>query len=55
MNCIKYILNITSIFGTIRYRRHHGGGGALEQRNWIILGVQFCFRRFPIDGFSGKW
>jgi len=21
----------------------------------IILGVQLCFRRFPIDGFSGKW
>jgi len=20
-----------------------------------LLGVQFCFRRFPIDGFSGKW
>ncbi|KYM85823.1 hypothetical protein ALC53_04408, partial [Atta colombica] len=20
-----------------------------------ILGVQLCFRRFPIDGFSGKW
>jgi len=21
----------------------------------VILGVQLCFRRFPIDGFSGKW
>jgi len=21
---------------------------------WEILGVQLCFRRFPIDGFSGK-
>jgi len=21
----------------------------------FILGVQLCFRRFPIDGFSGKW
>jgi len=20
-----------------------------------LLGVQLCFRRFPIDGFSGKW
>ena len=20
-----------------------------------ILGVQLCFRRFPIDGFSDKW
>jgi len=20
-----------------------------------ILGVQLCFRRFPIDGFSGNW
>jgi len=20
-----------------------------------VLGVQLCFRRFPIDGFSGKW
>jgi len=20
-----------------------------------ILDVQLCFRRFPIDGFSGKW
>jgi len=20
-----------------------------------ILGVQLCFRRFPINGFSGKW
>jgi len=20
-----------------------------------ILGVQLCFRRFSIDGFSGKW
>jgi len=19
-----------------------------------LLGVQFCFRRFPIDGFSGR-
>ena len=23
--------------------------------SFIILGVQLCFRRFPIDGFSGKW
>ena len=22
---------------------------------YILLGVQFCFRCFPIDGFSGKW
>jgi len=22
---------------------------------FVILGVQLCFRRFPIDGFSGKW
>ena len=22
---------------------------------YILLGVQLCFRRFPIDGFSGKW
>jgi len=22
---------------------------------WNILGVQLCFRRFPIDDFSGKW
>ena len=21
----------------------------------ILLGVQLCFRRFPIDGFSDKW
>jgi len=21
----------------------------------LILGVQLCFRRFLIDGFSGKW
>jgi len=21
----------------------------------LILGVQLRFRRFPIDGFSGKW
>ena len=21
----------------------------------VILGVQLYFRRFPIDGFSGKW
>jgi len=21
----------------------------------FILGVQLCFRRFHIDGFSGKW
>jgi len=20
-----------------------------------LLGVQLCFRRFPINGFSGKW
>jgi len=20
-----------------------------------VLGVQFCFRCFPINGFSGKW
>ena len=28
-----------------------------EKREWLanILGVQLCFRRFPIDGFSGKW
>jgi len=22
---------------------------------YILLGVQLCFRRFPIDGFSDKW
>jgi len=27
----------------------------IEAFNWEILGVQVCFRRFPIDGFSGKW
>jgi len=21
----------------------------------LLLGVQLCFRRFPIDGFSSKW
>jgi len=21
----------------------------------LILGIQLCFRRIPIDGFSGKW
>jgi len=22
---------------------------------YLLLGVQLSFRRFPIDGFSGKW
>jgi len=21
----------------------------------VLLSIQLCFRRFPIDGFSGKW
>ena len=28
---------------------------ARESDNSNLLGVQLCFRRFPIDGFSGKW
>jgi len=24
-------------------------------KNIELLDVQLCFRRFPIDGFSGKW
>jgi len=23
--------------------------------NRLYIDVQLCFRRFPIDGFSGKW
>ena len=30
-------------------------GGNSEDGMYFILGVQLYFRRFPIDGFSGKW
>jgi len=31
--------------------KNKSGEGKIEK----ILGVQLCFRRFPVDGFSGKW
>jgi len=40
----------TNKYNTIKQAKN--GQGWMFQ---IILGVQLCFRRFPIDGFSGKW
>ena len=41
------------IFG-LSYRDLHSISEQLKVR-LFLLDVQFCFRRFPIDGFSGKW
>jgi len=40
-----------------RLRTQPGAGriGIVSFIKFYVLGVQLCFRRFPIDGFSGKW
>ena len=35
--------------------RTNSGFKLIHLVNIYILGVQLRFRRFPIDGFSGKW
>jgi len=42
-------------FGTRKQNCHYQQiSGRILNIQEYILGVQLCFRRFPIDGFSGK-
>jgi len=47
--------NHDSIFINNLNRKADGEGNAGIVEETILLGVQLCFRRFPINGFSGKW